>query len=253
MSETLFSRNRPNIFLTAFFRSGSTHIKETFLRLLPGYRSATTVLSAGSIGDDGYCPVNIFAAQVLFPQGSYVFHQHTPGTCGNVTMLKHYEIRPVVQMRNLLDSLVSVRELLATGEPQHLGIYYPKDFCEWSRDDQFWWMIQVFPTWYFTFYDSWKGADIDTYFLWYDEYYKDQIKGVRNILDHVGLKGDVTDAVIDMASQVIDPGLSRFKFGRPGRGREEMSPQMIDAITQQALRWPRREEMIADLIWRGYD
>jgi hypothetical protein len=251
--ETLFSRNRPNIFLTSFFRSGSTHIKETLLRLLPGYRSATTVLSAGEVGDDGYCPISVFAAQILFPQGSYIFHQHTPGTAGNVAMLRRYEIKPVVQMRNMLDSLVSARELLATGQPQHLGIYYPKDFSSWDKDDQFWWMIQVFPTWYFTFYDSWKRSDLDVHYVWYDEYYKDQVKGVRGIFDHVGLQGTIDDAAIEMASNVIDPGLSRFKFGRPGRGREEMTPQMTDAISQQALRWPDGESLLGDLIWRGYD
>ena len=54
----------------------------------------------------------MFAAQVLFPQGSTIFHQHTPGTSGNVSIMRHYDIRPVVQMRNMLDSIVSVRELL---------------------------------------------------------------------------------------------------------------------------------------------
>jgi hypothetical protein len=251
--ETFLAKNRPNIFLTSFFRSGSTHIKETLLRLLPGYLSASTVLSAGEIGNDGYCQINVFAAQVLFPRGLTIFHQHTPGTSGNVAMLNRYEIRPVVQMRNMLDSIVSVRELLATGENQHIGIYYPKQFSKLSTESQLMWCVEFLPIWYFTFYLSWKYADIDKLFIWYDEYYKDQVKGMRRILDHVGLSslGSVSDESISMASDVIDPGLSRFKFGRPGRGREILSGDMIDGIKRQAMAWPEGPELIEQLIERG--
>jgi hypothetical protein len=248
----VFVEARPNIFLTSFFRSGSTHIKETLLRLLPGYHSATTVMSAGSIGNDGYCPINVFAAQILFANPAQIFHQHSPGTSGNLKMLQYHKVKPVIQMRNMLDSLVSARELLATGEPQHLGVYYPEQFPRMSEQDQLWWCVKVLPTWYFTFYLSWKYADIDKLIIWYDEYYKDQVGGVRSILDHVGLRGDVSDEAIDMASQVMDPGLSRFKFGRPGRGREILSNEMIKDIEEQARRWPERPELIEQLMERGY-
>lgn len=249
----VFVEARPNIFLTSFFRSGSSHIKETLLRLLPGYHSATTVMSAGSIGNDGYCPINIFAAQILFANPEQIFHQHTPGTSGNVRMLKYHKVKPIVQIRNMLDSLVSVRELLATGELQHIGIYYPEQFPRMSEQDQLWWCVKVLPTWYFTFYLSWKYADIDKLTIWYDEYYKDQVQGVRSIIEHVGLKGDVDDETIRMASEVIDPGLSRFKFGRPGRGREILHPDMIHDIKKQALAWPEGKELIRELMVRGYD
>ena len=253
MSETLFSAGRPNIFLTSFFRSGSTHVKETLLRIMPGYSSSTTVYSAGGLGNDD-TNVNLFAAQVLFPLGAQVFHQHSPGTCGNVTMLSRYQMRPIVQMRNILDSMVSIRELLATGKPQHIGVYYPEHFEELSEEQQLWWVAKVLPQWYFTFYLSWKKADIPTHFLWYDEYYKDQVAGMRKILDHTGLSqiGSVSDDVIRAASQVIDPALSRFKFGRPGRGREILSPEMVQSIKDSAMAWPEGKELIEQLVERGY-
>lgn len=254
MSEDFFTRDRPNIFLTSFFRSGSTHVKETLLRLLPGYTSSTTVFTAGELGNDN-TDVNTFACQILFPLGYQIFHQHSRGTGGNVSLLKRYNIKPVVQMRNMLDSMVSAKELLATGNPQHLGIYYPEHFENLSEEQQLWWCVKVLPHWYFTFYISWKYADIDKHFIWYDTYYKDQVKGVRGILDHVGLSklGSVSDEAIDMASQVIDKGLSRFKFGRPGRGREILSTKMVDHIKDAAMAWPDGRELIEQLIERGYD
>lgn len=252
---SLLIDTRPNIFLTAFFRSGSTHIKETLLRLLPGYRPATTTISAGPIGDDGYCRVDPIAGQILLPMPCQVFHQHTPGTSGNVAMLKHHQLRPVVQMRNMLDSIVSVRELLATGNPQNIGIYYPGWFKGMPDIQQLWWCVKVLPTWYFTFYLSWKYADIDKHIVWYDEYYKDQPAGLRRIFDHVRLSalGSVSDEALRMASEVVDKGLSRFQFGRPGRGREILSPAMIEDIKGQAMAWPEGNELIEQLIVRGHE
>ncbi len=255
MSPQYQTDTRPNIFLTAFFRSGSTHVKETLLRLLPGYRAATTSYSAGPIGNDGYCKVDIQAAQMLLPIPYQVFHQHTPGTSGNVELLKHFKVRPVVQMRNMLDSIVSVNELLAAGQQQNIGIYYPEWFQGMPDTQQLWWCTKVLPTWYFTFYLSWKYADIDKHVIWYDEYYKDQVRGVRGILDHVGLSalGSVPDEGIRMCSEVIDPGLSRFNFGRAGRGREILTKPMIEDIKGQAMAWPEGNELIEQLIVRGYD
>lgn len=246
---------RPNVFLTSFFRSGSTHVKETLLTLLPGYRSATTTYSAGPIGNDGYNKVDIQAAQILLPMPCQVFHQHTPGTSGNVALLKHYKVRPVVQMRNMLDSIVSLKELFAAGQQQNIGIYYPDWFQGMPESQQLWWCVKVLPTWYFTFYLSWKYADIDKHIIWYDEYYKDQVKGVRGILDHVGLSelGSVPDEGIQMAIDAVSPNLGRFVFGRPGRGREILSKDMIEDIKHQATAWPEGQELIEQLMVRGYD
>lgn len=169
-------------------------------------------------------------------------------------MLKRYDIRPIVQMRNILDSMISVKELLATGKPQHIGIYYPERFEGLSEEQQLWWVAKAMPQWYYTFYLSWKYADIDKLIIWYDEYYKDQVAGVKSILEHTGLSemGDTSDRELYRASQVIDPAMSRFKFGRPGRGREIFSKAMIDSIKDDAMAWPEGKELIEQLIERGY-
>ncbi len=255
MSPQYLIDTRPNVFLTAFLRSGSTHVKETLLRLLPGYRPATTSYSAGAIGNDGYCKVDIQAAQMLLPMPCQVFHQHTPGTSGNVELLKHFKIKPVIQMRNMLDSIVSFRELLAAGQQQNVGIYYPDWFQGMPDLQQLWWCTKVLPTWYFTFYLSWKYADIDKHIIWYDEYFKDQVAGLKGILDHVGLSqlGSAPDDALKMVTEVIDRDVSRLNVGRPGRGREILTPAMLDDIKGQAMAWPEGNELIEQLMVRGYD
>jgi len=246
-----FTDARPNLFLSAFFRSGSSHVKGTLLRLLPHYSPATTVFSAGMIGGEN-CDINIFGAQILFMNGEKVFHQHTHGTDGNVAMLKQYGFRPIVQFRNMLDSMVSVGELLSTGQPQGLGIYYPDNWMKMGEHTKLWWLTKNLPNWYFTFYLSWMHADIEILPIWYDIHYQDQVAGIRKILDFTGLSmlGNVSDDVIHEAAQTVDV-TSRKKFGRPGRGKEILSVEMIDDIKNQAMCWGTvGAELIQELIDR---
>lgn len=244
-----FTASRPNIFLTSFFRSGSSHVKETLLHILPEYHQATTVLSAGEIGNDNRCAINPFAAQVLFPQPLTVFHQHTAGTSGNVSLLNKYSVRPIVQMRNMLDSMLSLVELISTGYPQHLGIYYPEGFENWEMNERLWWSVKNLPNWYFTFYLSWKNADIPIHTIWYDSFYKDQVKGIRGILDHIQLEGTIDDESIKYWAHDVRPN-SRLKFGIPGRGKQVFSRKMIKDIKSQAMVWKEGPELIEELIER---
>lgn len=246
-----FVEARPNIFFTSMFRSGSTHVRMTLERILVGYRSATTSINAGSIGDDGYPSINIFAAQLMFNNPRQIFHQHTCGTSGNVAVLKASKMKPVIMMRNMLDSMVSLQELLSEGKPQGIGVYYPHQIAEMSTEEQLWWVVRNLPNFYFTFYLSWKYADLEKLTIWYDEYYKDQVAGIREILAFAGPKGEISDYHIKMASETLTSE-DRFKFGRPGRGRERMSEEMIEAIKDQAMAWPEGDELVEQLMLRGY-
>ncbi len=247
---SIFTDARPNIFHTAMFRSGSTHIKSTMMRLLPEYHVATSSMCAGGLGDDNLQMIDIYAAAVLFRAPETYFHQHTLGTSGNVALLKQYGLNPIVQFRNMLDSMVSLHGILNEGQ-QGLGFYIPSDWDDMSKKRQLWWLVKNISRWYFVFYLSWMEADISTLQIWYDDYYKDQVAGVRRILDHTGLSalGTVTDEAIKKASETIDIH-SRFKFGRPGRGREILSEEMIADITAQALTWTKGPEMVKELILR---
>lgn len=246
----IFVEARPNIFLTAFFRSGSSHIKETLLRILPHYHQATTALSAGKIGNDNMCAISPFAAQVLFPHPETVFHQHTPGTSGNVSLLSQYGMRPIVQMRNILDSMLSVVELLRTGD-QHIGIYYPSDFRDLTDSEQFRWAAANLPQWYFIFYRSWMEADIEKHIIWYDEYYKDQVTGMKKILDFTGHSqiGSIDDDDLSAWCHFVGPN-SRLKFGQPGRGKEVFTGDLKDSIIKNAYSWGNGKSLVEELIER---
>ncbi len=243
--------DRPNIFLSAFFRSGSTHIKITLCRLL-GYRPASAVISVGGFGNDSH-QINHNAAQVLFPLAAQVFHHHTLGTCGTQTLLNLYKLKPVIMMRNVLDSMVSLRELLSTGERQHLGIFYPPWWRTMSEEEQFEWLASNVSNWYFVFYSTWNlTPDLDVHHIWYDDFYDDQVKGIRGILDHteIGRLGHVSDETI---KEFLDPQPGgRLNVGISGRGKEQMPLSAIKIVKQQAMSWGKEwgPRMVEQLIER---
>ena len=224
---------RPNIFLAAFQRTGSTHLAVTLARLL-NYNTSSTVARLAEPADDAHI-INPFMAQVLFTQHGLIFHQHTLGTSDNVYLLKSYEMPPVVMMSNVLDCMVSLRESLNKG-PQKIGIYVPKCWAEMPESEQYDWLACNVAPWFFTFYVSWLSAPLDKLVVWYEDYYADQVKWVRKILDHTGLSqhGTATDETIADCARVGDS--SRFNVGISGRG-VNIPERALDMVYKQAISW----------------
>ena len=238
---------KPNIFLAAFQRTGSTHLAISLCRLL-NYRLASTIHIYG--GDDSH-GISENAARVLFPLPAQVFHQHTQATTGSIVLLDAYGLRPVVMMRSMLDSMVSLRESLNKG-PQWIGIYVPKCWDDMPEEEQYDWLARNASSWYFTFYASWASSRLDRLTLWYDEFYADQPAGIKRVLSHVGLDelGAVTDEAILKCTERHADG--RFNVGVSGRGRKTIPRSAIDAIYEQANSWgPEWYDMfVRDLIER---
>ena len=155
-------------------------------------------------------------------------------------------------MRNMLDSMTSLRESLCEG-PQTIGIYVPTEFQSWEKDAQFIWLARNVSNWYFTFYISWEKACVDTHVIWYEKFYQDQVAGIREILDFTRISetGTVTDEAISTIAANKERG--RFKFGKVGRGLTEMPQEAIDIVYSQAASWgPYWESrMVTDLLERG--
>jgi hypothetical protein len=130
---------------------------------------------------------------------------------------------------------VSLRESLNTG-PQNIGIYVPLDWDEMDEDDQYDWLARNVVPWFFTFYVSWMDAAVPRLMVWYDEYYKDEVAGVRKILKHTGLDkhGTVTDEAIRLATKPGDS--SRLCFGKSGRGKQ-LPAHAIETAHDIAISW----------------
>jgi len=232
-----------NIFLAAATRSGSTHIKNCFVLL--GWRAATTHICLDEHFNEEHM-VDAKIATALFPMGGFVFQQHTRAIGRNVEILREYGVKPVVTYRNVLDSLVSLKD--STGKDPRKGytflpLHLP-DLDQMSEDDKLWWLAYNMIPWWYSFYVSWRQADIDKLFIRYDEFYDNQTAGLAQILEFTG-NPIPEDGKLDLVS--LHKG-GKFNVGISGRGWD-LPPGIIDLAYSQAKAWgPWREEIECNLL-----
>jgi hypothetical protein len=204
-----------NIFVASGHRTGSTHLCNSLGRII-GYKVVSGIPSLpGGIGADEHM-VNPFAAQCLFPIcDKLIYHQHTKGTRGNFNQLNIYAVKIIVTVRNIYDVVVSVKDRM------NKGLYVP---CiptpePWLKvpDHQKWqFLVYNLVPWTLQFYASWKMANVQAYWVKYSDFYEDQVKGMRGVLEWLGLsEGYPDDIILESVKQHED----EFFMGIQGRGK----------------------------------
>jgi hypothetical protein len=223
----------PTAFLAAAMRSGSTHIKNCFLRI--GFRPSSTHITFGDHVNEEHM-VDGRSAALLFPLGGFVFQQHVRAIGRNVPLLKEFGVRPIVLYRNVLDSIVSWKESAdrdtARGYKQasHSPTYMP-DWPTLSDRDKLLWITYNIVPWYYSFYVSWREADIESLFVNYDDFFRCQWKEFGQMTRHLGL--DLKD--IDLKGAVGGRD-GKFNVGVSGRG-DSLPDEVINIADRQASSW----------------
>jgi len=230
----------PNIFVAAFWRSGSMHIANTLAKIL-GWRKVTTVGFHGEgLEEQNVQPLNAF---ILLPYGQQVLHQHTKGTPANVQMLQGFNTKIIVCTRNLMDSLVSLKEWSTEGVLP--GLQVPNNWAKWEDSDQYDWLIRNAVPWYLSFYYSWHTAEIDTLWIDYEKFYSNQVGNFKGILKEFELGPYDDEHITDCASKITN-----LRTGKSGRGFSLLSPSNRAAINEQIDAWGPEwaPKMKADLL-----
>jgi len=219
-----------SIFISSFMRSGSTHVAMAIQRLT--WYEYTNLLGYANMGSDAH-NVSACLMQSFIGRAPRIFHHHSRATDGTVNILKWAEIRNnVIQTRNVLDCLVSLREVLNIPTTKMPDVITPEGWLEMNEYDQYLWLAYNVVPWYFSFYVSWQQADIEKIFVRYEDFFSDQVYGMRRVADFLGLNptdNDIEDAV--------KPKDRRFNQGVSGRGRKQIPEEIVDVIHTQAETW----------------
>ena len=228
----------PNIFIAGGYKTGSTHIGLSLHRLT-GLRKASCVATRGSIGDEEQ-RIDRPAADILFPMGGLIFQNHIRGSVSNLEILQEHGIRPIIVGRNVLDSLVSIRNRFNEVAVQAWRAQPSKGWHKMTEDQQWRWLTYNVSPWFMAFYSSWYRAEIDKCYVWYEQHFKDQVKSLRSVLTFTGLLdfAEVSDEAILSCCDHTDGNLSSGpNAGQSGRGRREIPGKWIDVIADQARAW----------------
>ncbi len=173
-----------------------------------------------------------------------VTQQHVRANRVNIEMMKRFEIRPIVIVRNLDDILVSLREHLLREKIDSMPGFYPTaNFVNLDEATQHDFLIDYVLPWYLGFYASWwsvqQSGTLDVLWLRYEDLIKDWGAGVDQALSFYGLEASPT-RIAEAIDRVRESprNVSRINVGRVGRGNSILSDAQRERARSLARFYP---------------
>jgi hypothetical protein len=152
-------------------------------------------------------------------------HQHCRASLPTVDFIKLFRVQPVIQTRNILDTVASLRDHILNDSQRWPMAYVDGEFAKFSEEKQYDFIIDMFLPWYFNFYASWLRVEgiepAGLLFVSYEEMMTDTRSVIRKILDY--LKETRSDAEITAAIEKTGKSRTRFNKGVTGRGERLLS------------------------------
>jgi hypothetical protein len=226
-----------NVLLCALPKSASLHVTQLLAHSLG---LANVPVGFDKRGGRSYYPRLVLAK---YAGGPTISHCHNPPDPFTRKVVERMGFRPVVLTRNLLDALVSRRDM-SVDSPAATGILSPRAFQRFldaPEERQLDVTIDLYAPTYINFAASWRehagDPSLRPIFATFDEMKRDEVAMVERIAAELGLSFDrartkETSEKIRAAGGVhVSP---RGK-GRSGRGRASLSPAQIERLRAMAI------------------
>src|SRR5437667_10576004 len=223
-----------HLFIACVPKSASTFLKNLLVNLT-GYRDLFTVYAAGQSEHEIYLPTLRESAEL-----DTVTQQHCRASDANVHLMQGFGIRPVVLVRNIFDSVMSLLDFYNRGAFQ--TSYFRADWPALDEDTKIDLLIESVIPWYFQFVASWDLAErqkrIELQWLTYEELVADKPAAVLKVLEFYGL-GAPRRGVEQRIKQIeSEERKIRFNKGVTGRGKSGLNQQQKDQIRRLARYHP---------------
>ena len=208
------------------------HFSRTFLEIITGYRDLFAVYAAGQNEHDLYLPTLREAAHL-----DTVTQQHCRASDANIHLMQAFGIRPVVLVRNIFDSVMSLLDFYNQGAFQ--TSYFRTDWQDLDEESRIDLLIENVIPWYFQFVASWDLAEkqkrLEVHWLSYEDFVADKPSSVLKLLEFYGL-GASRRGVEERIAELETQGRKhRFNKGVTGRG----SSGLTDRHKEQIRRFTR--------------
>lgn len=223
-----------HIFIACVPKSASTFLKNLLINLT-GYRDLFSVYAAGQTEHEIYLPTLREFAHV-----DTVTQQHCRASDANIHLMQAFGIRPVVLVRNIFDSVMSLLDFYNKGAFQ--TSYFRADWPKLNEDTKIDLIIENVIPWYFQFVASWDLAEkqnrLDIYWLSYEELVADKPSTVLKLLGFYGLgapRRGVEQRIREIESEKRN---NRFNKGVTGRGRSGLNERRKEQIRRLTRYYP---------------
>ena len=226
-------RNGRMIVISSMPKSGSTFLARTVAEVT-GYEHTYLAYAYGNAEQELYLPSVIDA----YGKGT-VTQQHFKANQHNLEILQDYAIRPIILVRDIFDSIVSVRDHLAQERLDNLpGVHVDPAFLALEPDQQIDFVTDMVAPWYMAYFVSWCTAEAaGVPFLWlsYEEAIADWPAAVTRVLHYSGLsrpEADISRAVDVTARKPRQ--YTRLNRGVAGRGNATLSACQRERVLRLA-------------------
>lgn len=193
VNKLLKNKKESIIVVAAMPRSGSTYFVNTLSQLthLPYFRLSSAF---GTNEQDLYLP-----ALCINTQGC-VAQMHMKGTYHNVKLLKMFHIRPIILVRNIFDTIISLTNDLRkkqqhihskTGEIGYSFLWNDTSIEKLDENEFLDFVIDFATPWYVTFYVSWYNLNPNAMWVTYEELMKDPLTTFINVFTFLNEKPKV--------------------------------------------------------------
>ncbi len=223
-----------HIFIACVPKSASTFLKNLLVNLT-GFRDLFAVYAAGQSEHEIYLP-----ALREFARHNTVTQQHCRASDANVHLMQGFGIRPVVLVRNIFDSVMSLFDFYNNGASQ--TSYFKTDWHALDDETKVDLLIENVVPWYFQFVASWDAAEkqkrVELHWLTYEDLIADKPSSVLRVLEFYGLgasRRGVEQRITEIESEERK---IRFNKGVAGRGKTGLTDRQKDRIRRQARFYP---------------
>jgi len=223
-----------HIFIACVPKSASTFLKNLLLSLT-GYPDMFSVYSAGQSEHEIYLPTLLENAHL-----NTVTQQHCRASDANVQIMQAFEIRPVVLVRNIFDSVMSLADFYEHGA--YKNTYFRVDYLSLDHETRLDLIIDSVIPWYFQFVSSWDAVEkeqrLELCWLTYEELVGNKPDAASRVLEFYGLgagRRAVEDRIKHIESQ---PRKTRFNKGVAGRGKAGLNEEQKERIRRLARYYP---------------
>jgi tetratricopeptide (TPR) repeat protein len=223
-----------HLFIACVPKSASTFLKNLLVNLT-GYRDLFTVYAAGQSEHEIYLPtVREFAHLDTVTQ------QHCRASDANVHLMQAFGIRPVVLVRNILDSVMSLLDFYNQGAFQ--TSYFRAEWPLLDEPTKIDLLIENVIPWYFQFVASWDLVErqkrLEVHWLSYEELVADKPSTVLRVLEFYGLGASRRGVQQKIGELESEERKIRFNKGVTGRGRSGLHDRQKEQIRRLTRYYP---------------
>jgi tetratricopeptide (TPR) repeat protein len=224
-----------HVFIACVPKSASTFLKDVLVNLT-GYKDVFMVYAAGQNEHEIYLPVLRDNAHL-----DTVTQQHCRASEANIHLMQAFGIRPVVLVRNIFDSVMSLLDFY-NNQGAYMSSYFKADFPSLDDEAKIDLLIDNVIPWYFQFVASWSLAEkqgrLQVHWLTYEDLIADKPAAIQRVLNFYGLGAPQKAVREKVAALEAEARKIRFNKGVAGRGAAGLSDAQKDRIRRLARYHP---------------